>query len=209
MFKAQTYSADGKQTGEQQLPDALFDGVVHEAAMWQVVKAYLSNQRQANASTKTRRYVSGGNKKPWRQKGTGRARAGSIRAAQWRGGGVVFGPSVERNYHQDVPKKVRRLARRSAFNARAQDEQVLLVDTIAMETPKTRALLDILTAMGVQGNILLLTDGNKPAVHTSARNVVGLEVRPFGEESTYDVLWADTVIIEVPALERAEEVDNA
>jgi large subunit ribosomal protein L4 len=121
MFKAPVITAEGKH-GDQELPAELFDGTVHQAAMWQVVKAYLANQRQANASTKGRAEVQGGNKKPWRQKGTGRARQGSIRAAQWRGGGSVFGPRPNRNYHQDVPRQVRWLARRSAYNVRALDD---------------------------------------------------------------------------------------
>jgi large subunit ribosomal protein L4 len=209
MFKAQVYGTDGKVAGERELPGALFDGVVHEAAMWQAVKAYLANRRQANAAVKTRRFVSGGNKKPWRQKGTGRARQGSIRAAQWRGGGVVFGPRVERNYREDVPRKVRQLARRSAFNARALDERVILIESLSAQAPKTRWLLGILEGTGADGNILLLTDGVKPVVYRSARNVPGLSVLPFGEESTYDVLWADTVVIEASALERIAEVENA
>ena len=210
MFKAQVYNADGQQTGERELPESLFDGVVHEAAMWQAVKAYLSNQRQANAAVKTRRFVSGGNRKPWRQKGTGRARAGSIRAAQWRGGGVVFGPRVERNFRQDLPRQVRRLARRSAFNARARDNQIVLLEGLVADTPRTKWILGVVEAAGASGNVLVLTDGHKPVVHRSARNVEGMEVRPFGEESTYDVLWADIVFIEASAFDRApEEVTHA
>src|SRR3954469_22675757 len=130
MFKARVFSAQGKQTGERDLPESLFDGTIHETAMYQVVKAILANKRQATASTKTRAYVSGGNKKPWRQKGTGRARQGSIRSPQWRGGGNVFGPRAERNFHEDVPKQLKRLARRSAYNVRAQDGNVILIDAI-------------------------------------------------------------------------------
>src|SRR5512138_3786597 len=111
MFKARVYSAEGKKQQDVELPETLFDGTIHEAAMYQAVKAYLSNQRQATAATKTRADVSGGNKKPWRQKGTGRARQGSTRAAQWRGGGNVFGPRANRNFKEDVPKQVKRLAR--------------------------------------------------------------------------------------------------
>jgi large subunit ribosomal protein L4 len=209
MFKAQVYSTDGKATGERELPAGLFDGVVHEASMWQVVKACLANRRQANASVKTRRYVSGGNRKPWRQKGTGRARQGSIRAAQWRGGGVVFGPRADRNFREALPKQVRWLARRSAYNVRARDEGVRLVAGLSIDAPKTRWVVDILAKAGAQGNVLLLTDGHKPLVHRSARNLPGVQVRPFGEESTYDVLWADTLIIEESALERAGEVAHA
>src|SRR4029079_14393392 len=137
-MKAPFYSAAGDKRGEKELPTVLFDGTVHEASMYQAVKAFLANQRQANASTKTRAEVSGGNKKPWRQKGTGRARQGSIRSAQWRGGGSVFGPRSNRNFHEYVPKQLKRLARRSAYNVRAQDDRVILVDAIDIAAPKTK-----------------------------------------------------------------------
>jgi large subunit ribosomal protein L4 len=195
--------------GERELPLTLFDGTVHEAAMWQTVKAYLSNQRQANASTKKRGEVSGGNKKPWRQKGTGRARQGSIRSPQWRGGGVVFGPRTERNHREDVPRNVRRLARRSAYNVRAQDESIRIIAPLNLDVAKTKRVVEILEKTGAAGNVLFLTDGHKPVVHLSARNLAGVQVRPLGEESAYDVLWADTLIIEAPALDRVAEVVHA
>src|SRR5687768_5571282 len=209
MFKAPVYSADGSKTGDRELPEVLFDGTIHEAAMWQVVKAYLANQRQGTASTKTRAYVKGGNKKPWRQKGTGRARQGSIRSPQWRGGGNVFGPRANRNFHEDLPKQVKRLARRSAFNARAQDGNVIVLDALTINAPKTRDVVNLHENTGAEGNTLILTNGNNENVWISARNLEGVQVRPFGEESTYDVLWADTVIIEAPALDRVEEKANA
>jgi large subunit ribosomal protein L4 len=208
-YKAPAFKADGAKNGERELPDVLFDGTVHEAAMWQVVKAYLANQRQATASVKTRSEVSGGNRKPWRQKGTGRARQGSIRAPQWRGGGAVFGPRPNRNFRQDVPKQVKWLARRSAYNVRAQDESIFVIDPLSLEAPKTKTIVGLLEATGAQGNVLLLTDGNKPVVWRSARNIPGVQVRPFGEESAYDLLWADTLLIEAPALERSAEVAHA
>ena len=209
MFKARVFSAEGKQQGERELPESLFDGEVHEPAMWQAVKAYLANQRQATAATKTRAVVSGGNKKPWRQKGTGRARQGSIRAPQWRGGGSVFGPRANRNFHEDLPKQVKRLARRSAFNARAQDGSVIVVESISIAAPRTKDVVNLLETTGAEGNTLILTNGNNENVWMSARNLEGVQVRPFGEESTYDVLWADTVIIEAPALEKVKEKANA
>ncbi len=209
MFKAPVYSTDGEKKGEQELPEVLFDGTVHEPTLWQTVKAYLANQRQATAGTKTRSAVSGGNSKPWRQKGTGRARQGSIRAPQWRGGGAVFGPRPERNFRESVPKKVRWLARRSAYNARAQDGAVVLVESIEFEAPKTKRVVGLLEGVGAKGNVLILTDGHKPLVYLSARNLPGVMVRSFGQESAYDVLWADTVVIEAPALERAGEVAHA
>jgi large subunit ribosomal protein L4 len=209
MFKAQVKTTAGESKGERELPEALFDGVVHEAAMWQTVKAYLANQRQATASTKTRAYVSGGNKKPWRQKGTGRARQGSTRSPQWRGGGSVFGPRSNRDFHEDVPKKVRWLARRSAYNARAEDGAVFIVDSLMIGEPKTKSITALLDSFGVSGNVLILTDGYSPAVYLSARNLKNVEVRQFGEESAYDLLWSDAVIIEDSALERASEVAHA
>ncbi|HEX6314024.1 MAG TPA: 50S ribosomal protein L4 [Gemmatimonadaceae bacterium] len=209
MFKASVFTAAGERSGEQDLPDTLFDGTIHEAAMWQAVKAFLANQRQANAATKTRSEVSGGNKKPWRQKGTGRARQGSIRAPQWRGGGTVFGPRPGRNYKQDLPRQVRWLARRSAYNVRAADESVFVVEPLAFDVPRTKHVVELLEKTGATCNVLLLTDGHSPNVHLSARNLPGVQVRPFGGESTYDLLWADTLIIERPALERAAEVAHA
>ncbi len=209
MFKAPVYSAAGERTGEQELPETLFDGTVHEAALWQTVKAYLANQRQGTASTKTRSHVSGGNSKPWRQKGTGRARQGSTRSAQWRGGGNVFGPRPNRDFHEDVPKKVKWLARRSAFNARAQDGEILLVEGLTPEAPRTKVVTGFLKAAGKSGHVLFLTDGHQPELHLSARNLPGVAVQAFGSESAYDVLWADTVVIEASALERAAEVAHA
>jgi large subunit ribosomal protein L4 len=213
MYKAQAISADGAKTGDRDLPEVLFDGTVHEAAMWQVVKAYLANQRQGTAGTKTRAEVQGGNKKPWRQKGTGRARQGSIRAPHWRGGGNVFGPRPNRNFKQDVPKQVKWLARRSAYNVRAQDGGVFVIDALQFDAPKTKRVADLIAAVGASQeaglNVLVLTDGYKPLVHRSARNIPGVQVRPFGQESAYDLLWADTLIIEAPALERAQEVAHA
>jgi large subunit ribosomal protein L4 len=213
MYKAQVITTEGEKSGDRDLPEVLFDGTVHEAAMWQVVKAYLANQRQGTSSTKTRAEVKGGNKKPWRQKGTGRARQGSIRSPQWRGGGSVFGPRANRNFKQDVPKQVKWLARRSAYNVRAQDGGIFLVDPLQFEVPRTKQVVALLAAVGVAPsvgvNVLILTDGHKPLVHRSARNIPGVLVRPFGQESAYDLLWADTLIIEAPALERAQEVAHA
>jgi large subunit ribosomal protein L4 len=213
MYKAPAITAEGEKTGDHDLPEALFDGTVHEAAMWQVVKAYLANQRQATSATKGRSDVKGGTKKPWRQKGTGRARQGSIRAPQWRGGGNVFGPRANRNFKQDVPKQVKWLARRSAYNVRAQDGGIFIIDPLQFDAPKTKRMVALLAAVGVAPNagvnVLLLTDGHKPLVHRSARNIPGVLVRPFGQESAYDLLWADTLLIEAPALERAQEVAHA
>jgi large subunit ribosomal protein L4 len=200
MYKARYYKADGKKGRARALPETLFDGVVNDSVMHQAVKVYLSNQRQGNASAKTRSEVAGGGRKPWRQKGTGRARAGTIRAAQWEGGGVAF-PPIPHSWRQKLPKKVRSLARRSAFNDRAENDRVVVADLPKMEAPKTRDLLTFLGAVEAGGKILILTDGNNENVYRSARNVKSVSVLPFGSESVYDLLWAHTVVIERSALE--------
>jgi large subunit ribosomal protein L4 len=170
------------------------------------VKAYLANQRQGNASTKTRRWVTGGNRKPWKQKGTGRARQGSIRAPHWVGGGTVFGPHP-RSYAQYVPRQVRALARKSAFNARAREGAIIVIDRLDFEAPKTSRMRELLAALGVADRkVLVLTNGVKPAVFLSARNLPTAHVMSFADVSTYHILWSDVVVIESGALGDGLEV---
>jgi len=212
MPTAKYFNAAGEPGEAFQLPEELFDGVVNDAVLHQVIKAYLANQRQGNADTKTRGEVSGGKRKAWRQKGTGRARQGSIRAPHWRGGGIVFGPHP-RSYHQDVPRKVKALARRSAFNSKAQDEQIVVIERLAFDAPKTKAAVGLLGKMGVAEakRVLVLTDGNKETVFRSFRNLPNVEVLPFAQASAYDVMKARQVVIEASALgaaQPAEEVVN-
>jgi large subunit ribosomal protein L4 len=211
MLSARFFSASGEPGDARPLPQDLFDGIVHEAALHQVIKAYLANQRQGTADTKTRSEVSGGGRKAWRQKGTGRARQGSTRAGHWRHGGIIFGPTP-RSYHQDVPKKLKALARRSAFNTRALADQVAVIESLSMDAPKTRALTELLGKIGVAGRkVLLLTDAPKTALYLSARNLPNVQVMPLREASAYDVLNANELVIEAGALTAAavEEVQNA
>lgn len=215
MLSARYFSATGEQGDAVQLPQELFDGVVHEAVLHQVIKAHLANRRQGTASTKTRAEVSGGNRKVWRQKGTGRARQGSIRAPHWRGGGIVFGPTP-RSYHQDIPKKVKALARRSAFNTRALAEQVSVVERFDLDAPKTRRVVELLGKVGVAGKkVLVLTDGVNETLLLSARNIPDVRVMPLREASAYDVMTARELVIEAAALSsigrgaQTEEVVNA
>ncbi|HYJ80651.1 MAG TPA: 50S ribosomal protein L4 [Longimicrobiaceae bacterium] len=216
MLTARYYSAAGEAGDDVQLPEELFDGRVHEAALHHTVKAYLANQRQGTASTKTRGEVAGGKRKAWRQKGTGRARQGSIRAPHWRGGGVVFGPSP-RSYQQDVPRKVKALARRSAFNQRALDGQIAVIERFDAERPGTRAFAALLGRLGTEGakRVLILTDGSRENVYLSARNLPDVAVMPFAQASAYDVMVARQLVIEQGALDRVrtapaeEEVVNA
>src|SRR5881296_3335353 len=134
-FKAAAYTAEGTERERVALPTELFDGTVNMPVMHHAVKAFLANQRQGNAATKIRKYVVGGNQKPWKQKGTGRARAGSTRAPHWVGGGTVFGP-IPRSYAQYVPRQVRALARKSALNARARENAIFIIDGFEFEAPK-------------------------------------------------------------------------
>ena len=198
-MNAAAYTSKGTARDSFELPADLFDGTVNMPVMHQAVKAFLANKRQGNASTKTRGFVIGGNQKPWKQKGTGRARQGSTRAPQWVGGGTVFGPSP-RSYAQYVPRKVRALARKSAFNARARENAVLVVDSFDYDAPKTSKLVGFLTALGVYDKkVLILTDGVKPNVYVSGRNLPRTHVLPYSDVSTYHLLWSDVVIVESSA----------
>ena len=207
MHTVHYYKADASPGGDRTLPAVPFDGVVNESVLHQVVRAHLSNQRRGTGAAKNRAAVSGGSRKPWRQKGTGRARQGTIRAAQWTGGGRAFPPQPH-SWRTSVPRRVRLLARRSALNARAEDGRVLLIDSLDYESPRTSRLAAYLEAIETSGKVLLLTDGNKRNVYLSARNLAGVTVRPFGEESAYDLLWAAKIVIEAAALEGLDTVDG-
>jgi large subunit ribosomal protein L4 len=199
-FQAAAFTALGTPREQVTLPAEVFDGTVNMPVMHRVVTAYLANQREGNAATKTRGFVVGGNQKPWRQKGTGRARQGSIRSPLWPGGGTVFGPQP-RSYDQAVPKKMRALARRSAFNARARENSVFVIDRFTYEAPRTKTLAALLQRMGVDGQkALILTDGVKPNVYMSGRNLPRVEVLPYSDVSTYHLLWSDVVLIEATAI---------
>lgn len=198
--QAAAYSALGTPRDRVTLPGNVFDGTINTPVMHQAVKAFLANQRQGNAATKIRKFVAGGNQKPWKQKGTGRARQGSIRAPQWVGGGTVFGPTP-RSYAQYVPRQVRALARQSAFNTRAREGAVVVIDAFAFERPETRRVHALLERLALVGkNVLILTDGVKGNVYLSARNIPAVEVLPFSNVSTYHILWSDAVLIESLAL---------
>lgn len=200
IFKAPYYKADGKKGKARPLPGPLFNGVVNEGVVHQAVKVYLANQRQGTSAAKTRSDVAGGGRKPWRQKGTGRARAGTIRSPIWAGGGVAF-PPIPHSWRQRLPKKVKTLARHSALNDRAENDRVVIADLPEMQSPKTRDLIAFMGAIDLPGKVLLLTDGVKKNLYLSSRNLPAVSVIPFGEESVYDVLWAHTIVIERSALE--------
>ncbi len=199
-LKAAAFTAGGTERDKLDLPGELFDGTVNMPVMHQAVKAYLANQRLGLAYTKTRGLVVGGNQKPWKQKGTGRARQGSRRAPHFVGGGTVFGPTG-RKYDQKVPRQIRQLARKSALNARAREDSLIVIDNFNYDKPNTKQMVSLLDALGVSGRrVLVLTDGNKPNVFLSGRNLQGTHVMPYSDVSTYHILWSDVVLIESNAL---------
>jgi large subunit ribosomal protein L4 len=203
MIEAPHYSAGGTKKKPVHLPAALFDGTVNEPVLHRAVITFLANQRQGTADTKTRSEVSGGNQKPWRQKGTGRARQGSTRAPHWRHGGIVFGPHP-RSYRLGIPKKMRQLARKSALNARAREQALFVVDALEYEKPKTKTLAELFTKLGVADKkILVLTAGaaNAHNVYLSGRNIPEVRVMRFADATAYEILWSDVVVVELPALE--------
>ena len=206
MIEAPHYSAAGAKKKAVALPEAIFDGRVNEDVLHRAVVTYLANQRQGTAATKTRSFVSGGNQKPWRQKGTGRARQGSTRAPHWRHGGVVFGPHP-RDYRLSIPKKVRQLARKSALNARARESALLVVDALAYEKPKTKPLVELFVKLGLKDKKVLLLVADTPAAHNvylSGRNIADVRVQRFADTTAYDVLWSDAVVVEAQALTGVE-----
>jgi large subunit ribosomal protein L4 len=205
-FQAATFAADGTKRESATLPSTLFDGTVNMPVMHQAVKAYLANQRQSNAHTKTRGLVTGGNQKPWKQKGTGRARQGSTRAPQWVGGGTVFGPSNAANHDQKLPRQMRQLARKSALNARARENAVFVIEALSFDAPSTKRLGQLLASLGVADKkVLILTDGVKPNVYLSGRNYTTAHVMNYADASTYEILWSDVVLIEAGALGRQSD----
>ena len=208
MATAKYYRADGQTGGDRALPDELFGASVNQDVLHTVVTAHLANRRQGTAAAMNRAKVRGGSRKPWRQKGTGRARQGTIRAAQWTGGGRAFPPQPH-SWRIRVPKKVKALARRSALSARAAEGRVAVIDPLSFEAPSTRRLVRYLEAIGALGKVLILTDGVKDSVVLSGRNVPTILVRPFGGESTYDILWSRTVVVERTALGEAADSGGA
>ncbi|HEU5184454.1 MAG TPA: 50S ribosomal protein L4 [Gemmatimonadaceae bacterium] len=199
-LNAAAYTALGTERERVALPGEVFDGTVNMPVLHQAVKAFLANQRQGTAATKIRKYVIGGNQKPWKQKGTGRARQGSIRAPHWVGGGTVFGPQP-RSYRQDVPRQVKALARKSAFNARAREDALLVVDRFELDAPKTKRIAALLDRLDLGGRkVLILTNGLNQNVYLSARNIPDVQVMPYGDVSAYHLLWSDVVLVEGGAL---------
>jgi large subunit ribosomal protein L4 len=205
MAQTTLYDKTGASVGSVELSDELFAAPVNVAVLHQVVTAQLAGRRMGTHDTKTRGEVRGGGKKPYRQKGTGRARQGTKSAPHYRGGGAVFGPHP-RSYEQRLPKKMRRLALRGALTAKLGDEAIRIVDAFALERIKTRDFAGILTALNATGRVLIVAPASDEQLRLSARNLPTVEVILADSLNVVDLIKADTVVIEQPALARMEEV---
>ncbi len=205
MAKVNVYNMSGEAVSELELSSAVFEITPNVSVMHAVVKAYLANQRQGTQSAKTRSEVSGGGRKPWRQKGTGRARQGSIRAVQWKGGGVAFAPKP-RDYRQSVNKKVRALAMRSALSAKLANGELIVVDNIALEEYKTKKVVEMLKALNVDRKALIVLPEKNDYLVKSASNIPGVKTALTNTINVYDILNGGKFVATVDAIKRIEEV---
>ena len=205
MLKTNVYDMTGKVVGEIELDAAIFGIEVNEAVMHAAVKNQLANKRQGTHSVKGRSQVSGGGKKPYRQKGTGRARQGSTRAAQWIKGGIIFGPSP-RDYSYTLPKKVKRLALKSSLASKAQDEAVIVLDKLCFEEIKTKNMVNVLKNLGVADTALVVIADNDQNVVKSAKNIKGIATAGVNTINVYDILKYNKFIITKDALAKVSEV---
>lgn len=205
MPKVALYNTKGEQVGEVELSDDVFGVEVRPEVMHRAVVNYLANKRQGTASTLTRGEVSGGGRKPWRQKGTGRARHGSIRSPLWRKGGIVFGPKP-RSYKFTLPKKLKRYALKSALSAKVADNELIMLDNLTMEAPKTKAMVEILKNIKAGKKALIVLSAKDENVEKSARNLPGVKTTLVNTLNVYDILNHDNLIMTKETAKRVEEV---
>ena len=205
MPSVKVYSASGKEAGTLDLNDAIFGIEPNESAVHLVVVNYLANQRQGTQSTLTRSEVSGGGRKPWRQKGTGHARQGSTRAPQWRHGGIALGPKP-RTYGGSVNKKVKALAMKSVLSDKVANDAFQVVDEIKLDEIKTKEMVNVLNNLGSVKKTLIVTPEKDEVLYKSARNIAGVQVSPVNAINVYDILNSDKVVILKDAVAKIEEV---
>ncbi len=206
MPKVALYDITGAQVGEVALSEEIFAAPVNTAVMHEVVKAYLANQRQGTQSALTRSEVSGGGIKPWRQKGTGRARQGSTRSPQWRHGGVVFAPKP-RDYRISVNKKVKRLAMKSALSAKVNENELIVFNALDIAAPKTKEMVKVLKAIDVERALIVLAEKDE-IVERAASNIPGVKTTLVGTLNVYEILKYEKLILTQDALAKVEEVYN-
>ena len=205
MLKTNVYDMSGKLVGEIALSEAIFGVEANQSVVHDVVKNHLANKRQGTQSALTRAEVSGGGRKPWRQKGTGRARQGSTRAPQWTHGGIALGPKP-RSYRFALPKKVRRLALKSAFSAKVAADEMLVLESLALEEIKTKTIVNMLNAFNVETKALILLAEADKNVYLSAINIQGVKVAFVGAMNVYDIIGCGKVIASKAAVEKIQEV---
>ena len=205
MATVKTFDMTGAQTGSMELSDAVFGITPNATVMHSAVVNYLANQRQGTQSTKTRTEVAGGGRKPWRQKGTGHARQGSTRAPQWTHGGVALGPKP-RDYSYAIPKKMRRLALKSAFSSKVAAEEMMVLDTLSLDEIKTKKIAEMLKALSAGRKVLIVLPEKNENVILSARNIPGVKTCMVNTLNVYDVLNADSFIVVKDAVAQIEEV---
>ncbi|WP_313163664.1 50S ribosomal protein L4 [Sedimentibacter sp.] len=205
MPKVALYDIKGSQVGEIELNDSVFGVEVNTHVMYEAVKNYLANQRQGTQSAKTRADVRGGGRKPWRQKGTGRARQGSIRSPQWKGGGVVFAPKP-RDYSYSIPKKVKRLALKSALSSKVQDQEIIVIDSLALEQAKTKEMVKVLQNLKSNKKTLIVIPERDETVVRAAANIPGVKTAYVNTINVYDILNCDSFLITKEAVNKVEEV---
>ena len=205
MPKLALYNMEGSEVGKIDLADAVFAQEVNKVAIHQVIVNYLANQRQGTQSTKTRSEVRGGGIKPWRQKGTGRARQGSIRATQWIKGGIALGPKP-RDYSYSVNKKLKKVAMISALSAKCADNEIIVVDEIKLDEIKTKKVAAMLKALNAPAKALIVTNEKNDNVVKSARNIEGVTTTFMGSLNVYDILKHDVMVVTKDAVAKIEEV---
>lgn len=204
MPKVDLFNMNAEKVGEIELSDAVFGTEINEYAMHQVVKMQLANRRQGTQSALTRAEVSGGGIKPWRQKGTGRARQGSIRSPQWTHGGIVFAPKP-RDYSFTVPKKVKRLALKSALSSKVVDNNIVVLDELKLDEPKTKAIVEMLKKFDAKKTLIVVKESDE-VIYKSVRNIENAHVVPVNNINVYDLLKYEKLIITKDAASKVEEV---
>lgn len=206
MPKVKLYDVTGKETGEIELNDSVFGVEYNEAVIHQAVVRQMANERLGTHATKTRGLVRGGGRKPWRQKGTGRARVGSIRSPLWVGGGTVFGP-IPRSHAKDMPRKARQLAVKSALSEKLREGKLFVIDSIQFDTPKTKSMVSLLDAFKVEGKALVVDGGDKAeSTALSARNIPGVKAYAPGAMNIYDLVHYTRLFLTSDAVKKIEEV---
>lgn len=205
MSKLSVLDMAGKKVSDIELKDSIFNIEPNMSAMHLVVVSYLANKRQGTQSTKTRSEVSGGGKKPWRQKGTGRARQGSTRSPQWYHGGIALGPKP-RTYGIDVNKKVRRLAMKSALSSKVAADEMIVLDSVKLDAIKTKEIAKMFEAIKAQKKVLVVLPENNEVIYKSARNIEGAKVSTVNTLNVYDILNCDTIVVLKDAVTKIEEV---